>query len=350
MVDNDVLNWTGEHLSFVCDERVGLRAVIAIHDTTLGAGLGGVRLGSYRSLEAAAREAQRLAAAMTVKNALAGIPYGGAKSVIRSSGPINDRSALMRRFGEFVARLAGTYLPGVDMGTSNVDLAEMSRGGAVVSCATTDPSPWTAAGVFAAMRAARQHVAGSADLGGTRVLIQGVGHVGGQLARLCAAAGAEVLVSDVDPDRANSVARETGAVVVDPPKLFDTEADIFSPCAAARVLTAEAAEQLAVPLVVGAANDTLAEDSVAETLRARDICYVPDFVANAGGVLQIHAERAGWDDATLDRAIEAIGERTAGILAATDAGTTPLQTARSWAQRTLDRGRDAGAAARAPVA
>jgi len=168
--------WASEQLVLCRDEDVGLSAVIAIDDTTLGPGLGGVRFKPYPSAEAAVTEARRLAAAMTRKNALADVPYGGAKSVIVDDGAMRDRPALMARFGEFVARTGGAYLPGVDMGTTVADLAIMRRAGAIVSCDEEDPSPWTALGVAAAIRAA------VGDVEGISVLPSPAGHVGAALA------------------------------------------------------------------------------------------------------------------------------------------------------------------------
>jgi hypothetical protein len=190
---DDVLDWSREHLSLVRDGTAGLNAVIAVDNTTLGPGLGGVRLTGYPTRAAGIREAQRLARAMTVKNAVAGLPYGGAKAVILAV--VQDRVRLMRRFGALVAGMVGRHLPGVDMGTNNADLNEMARSGAVGSFAETDRSPWTTAGVFAALRAARRHQSGTDNLEGVRVLVHGVGHVGTHPARMCADAGARLLVS-----------------------------------------------------------------------------------------------------------------------------------------------------------
>ncbi|MEU5608248.1 Glu/Leu/Phe/Val dehydrogenase dimerization domain-containing protein [Streptomyces sparsogenes] len=325
--------WAGEQTVLCRDDRSGLRAVIAVDDTTLGPGLGGVRLASYPSPQAAATEAQRLAAAMTMKNALAGLPYGGAKSVIISSGPIPERAALMGAFGRFVARLRGTYIPGVDMGTTTEDLTVMATAGATVSCATTDPSPWTAAGVLAAALAAARHEFGDDDLTGRRVLVQGVGHVGAALARSFADRGARVYVADIDAGRAVGLAQDIGAIAVPADRALATPSDVFVPCARARVIDAPLARRLDTRIVVGAANDVLADDSVADVLAERRIVYVPDFVANAGGVVQIHALADGWDTARLDNAVAAIGDRVTTVLTAARRYGTPLRAAQEQARR-----------------
>ncbi len=325
-----------EQLVLCRDDALGLRAVIAIDDTTLGPGLGGVRFRAYPSEAAAVTECRRLAAAMTLKNAVAELPYGGAKSVILQRGPVRDRTALMHRFGEFVARTGGAYLPGVDMGTSCADLAHMGEAGADVSCSEEDPSPWTAAGVAAAIRAAVEHVDGRRGIDGVRVLIQGAGHVGGTLARELAGDGAHIILADVDGERAAAVAAEVDGTTVAADTVLGTPCDVFAPCAVARVAAPETVGRLACRVIAGAANDTLSHRAVADSLQARGIVYVPDFVANAGGVIHIHALRAGWDEKRLRAAVTAIGGRVTDLLErAAATGEMPLAAAEQRAQRRL---------------
>ncbi len=319
----------------VCrDLSVGLHGVIVIDDTTLGPGLGGVRFKPYASIAHAVAECRRLAAQMTLKNAVAELHFGGAKSVIMADGRIRDRAALMRRFGDFVAEAGGDYLPGVDMGTGVNDLALMSESGATVSCATEDPSRWTATGVAAAIRAAVEHR--GLELSGCRVLIQGAGHVGEVLARILAAEGATVLIADVDGERARGLAHELDGHVVDPLDVIDTDCDVFAPCALARVIDPGSIGRLRCSVVAGAANDTLSHGSDAALLAARDITYVPDFVANAGGVVDIHGLRMGWDESRMREEVLKIGDRTAHILAqAAQSGRTPLAHAEQLAAERL---------------
>jgi leucine dehydrogenase len=329
-----------EQLVLCRDDELGLRAVIAIDDTTLGPGLGGVRFRKYPSEAAGIIECQRLAAAMTLKNAVAELPFGGAKSVIMQRGPARDRAALMRRFGEFVARTGGAYLPGVDMGTTCGDLAHMAEAGAVVSCSDKDPSPWTALGVAAAIRAAGEHVDGRNGIDGVRVLIQGAGHVGGTLARDLAADGAHVILADVDRERAEALAAELDGTTVAADAVLGTPCDVFAPCAVARVATPDTVGRLACRIIAGAANDTLSHRSVADSLQARGIVYVPDFVANAGGVIDIHALRAGWDEPRLRAAVAAIGDRVSDLLARAGAtGEMPLAAAEQRAEQILTAAR-----------
>jgi leucine dehydrogenase len=315
------------------DRPTGTRAVIAVDDTTLGAGLGGVRWASYPSGEAAVREAQRLAAGMTLKNAAAGLPYGGAKSVIFETAT-DDRVEVMSAFGRFVARLGGCYIPGVDMGTKVEDLAVL-RPTVDVSCDEEDPSPATAWGVYHSIRAASAHVFGG-DLKGRRVTIQGVGHVGEALARLVAGDGAEVVVADVNEERAHAVAAAVSGRVVAVDDVLGHPSDVFAPCASARIINEENLDRLGARVVAGAANDTLSTRDCAKLLVDRGVTYVPDFVANAGGVIHIHSKRAGWPAQRLDAELAAIGERVTGILSrSTSQGVTPLEVAEQLAAERL---------------
>ncbi len=329
----------------LCDDRPsGLRAIIAIDDTTLGPGLGGVRMKAYPSDAAAMLEARRLAAAMTLKNAAAELPYGGGKSVIVVDGPVADRTTLMEAFGRFVLRTAGAYLPGVDMGTTTADLATMGTTGADVACDEEDPSPWTALGVWAGIHAAVRQVDGRDDVEGLTVAVQGVGHVGADLVRRLAAEGARLLIADVDGDRAATLAAEVGGTVVAPDAIAAAECDVFAPCAAARVVDATSLPALRCRIIAGAANDLLADASLADDLAARGIVYVPDFVANAGGVIHIHARRAGWTDERLEQEVRAIGTRSEQVLeAARRDGVTPWSAAVQIAHQRIAAARPASA-------
>jgi leucine dehydrogenase len=331
----------GEELVLCHDRASGLSAVIAVDDTTLGPGLGGVRWMPYPSFDAAVEEAGRLSRVMTLKNALAEIPYGGAKSVIMRQGDAADipdrRQANLLAFASFVRRLGGAYIPGVDMGTSVADLAVIATVAPWVSCHHDDPSPATALGVFHSIAAAVRHTLGR-DLAGVAVTVQGAGHVGSTLAELLAGRGAMVGVADVDPDRAAAVAGRVGGTVVAPERAHAQSCDVFAPCASARVLQAETIDALRCAVVVGAANDVLANRSDAGLLARRGIVYVPDFVSNAGGVLQIHAERTGWDAARLQVALAAVGDRTFDLLdESASAGALPLQVAEEWASVRIGR-------------
>ena len=291
------------------DPSSGLRGVIVVDDTTLGPALGGVRWKAYASDADAEIECRRLAAGMTLKNAAAELPYGGGKSVIIDDGPPVDRTAVLRAFGACVAGLDGAYIPGVDMGTTIADLAEIGTVAPDVACSTEDPSPWTALGTWAAIRSAVRHVDGAATLSGVTVAVQGAGHVGASLARLLADDGAHVIVADVDAGRARRVAAEVGGRAVDADAVLTVPCDVLAPCAIARVISPQAVDALGCRIVAGAANDLLADAGCAALLVERGVLYVPDFIANAGGVVHIHALRAGWDEAQLREAVLRIGDR-----------------------------------------
>jgi leucine dehydrogenase len=331
----------GEQVTLCHDRASGLSAAIAVDDTTLGPGLGGVRWMPYRSFDAAVEEACRLSRVMTLKNALADIPYGGAKSVMMrqeaaAADPVR-RQAQLLAFASAVNRLGGAYIPGVDMGTSVADLAVIATVAPWVSCNHEDPSPATAVGVFHAVAAAVRHT-WRRDLSGVSVTVQGAGHVGSALADLLAAEGAVVGVADIDPMRAHTVARRVGGVVVDAEHATTRACDVFAPCASARVLRPDSIGALRCGIVVGAANDVLAQRDDAELLAARGIVYVPDFVSNAGGVLQIHAERSGWEADRLHGALAALGPRTFDLLdEATATGALPLHVAEGWVSAKLGR-------------
>ncbi len=330
--------FTSEQVITVSDEASGLKAVIALDDLTLGPGFGGVRMREYATPAAAVEEAQRLARAMTFKHALAELPYGGAKSVIVSDGRPRDAAArrrLFEAFGDAVAGTHGRYIPGVDMATTLADMAVVRERGAKVYCADANPSPWTARGVYAAMRAAVQGVLGRPDLSGVRVAVQGVGSVGGELARLVARDGGEVIAADVDRARAEEVAAQVGGRAVDVEEIVTTECDVFAPSAVARVVTADVVPHLNCRLIAGAANDTLDSDDVDAALLTRGITFVPDFVANAGGVIHEHARALGWSDEQLAEAVDAIGGRVLELVEEAGPGGSLVDAALARGRRRL---------------
>ncbi len=327
-----------EQLVLCQDADVPMRAVIAIDDTTLGPGLGGVRWKHYPSEEAAVTECRRLAAAMTLKNAAAGLPYGGGKSVVLLDGATADRRAVLRAFGRFVERLGGAYVPGVDMGTTVADLGVIGEVASDVACHDEDPSPWTALGVFSGIRAAVEEVDGRASLDGVRVAVQGVGNVGEALARLVAGDGGQVVLADVDTARARALAAELGGEAIAPDAILEADVDVFAPCAVARVIDASTIGRLRCHIVAGGANDVLADRSCATALAQAGITYVPDFLINAGGVVHIHAMRSGWDEERLRAEVLQIGERVRTVLGGSDGpATTPVDAAEALARERLGR-------------
>lgn len=281
------------------DDAAGYHGIIAIHSTTLGPAVGGTRYWSYKTEDDALTDALRLARGMTYKNALAGLPFGGGKSIIIRNGEARNREQLFRAHGRMVNSLAGKYFTAEDVGTSPADMEfilKESKYVAGLQERSGDPSPHTARGVFRAMQAAAKQKWGNDDLAGKTVAIQGCGHVGYFLAGELARVRARLVVADVDPSRVKRVVDDHHATSVAPEKIYSAEADIFSPCALGGVLNDQTIPQLKAMLVAGAANNQLLEPRHGDLLEQRGILYAPDYAANAGGVINgCCREMLGWD-------------------------------------------------------
>lgn len=308
-----------ERVVFAEDDSAGYRAFIAIHNTALGPAAGGTRLWQYDSDEAALNDALRLSRGMTYKNALASLALGGGKSVLIGNGPVADRERLFRAHGRAVESLGGKYITAEDVGTSPADMEIMLQetkyvGG--LAARSGDPSPHTARGVFRAMQAAAKHRWGSDSLAGKTVAIQGCGHVGEHLARELHRAGAELILTDVDQQRVARLASELNAQAVEPAAIYSSSEDIFAPCALGAILNDETIPRLRCEIVCGAANNQLLDPRHGDALRQRNILYIPDYAANAGGIINGGCrELLGWTtEATLQK-IEAIYDTIAEILA-----------------------------------
>lgn len=298
-----------EQVIFREDRGLGLRAVIAIHDTTLGPAAGGCRMWPYADAHAAARDALRLSEAMTWKNALAGLALGGGKAVILGDAR-RAKPELFRRFGEFIQELAGRYWTAEDVGVGFDSLGEIaSRCEFVFGRKSGDPSPYTAYGGRLGIEASLAHRCGSAELDGVHVAVQGLGHVGSHLCTLLHEAGAELTVTDVVPDAVAKVVHSTGAIAVAPEAIFEVEADVLAPCALGGVLNEDTIPRLRVGVVAGLANNQLGAPQHAAMLAERGVLYAPDYVVNAGGMLAVSAEIFG-DDLLGEQALR---ERVAGI-------------------------------------
>jgi leucine dehydrogenase len=279
----------------VTDADAGLTGFIAIHSTARGSAAGGLRMRRYASEEEALADVLALSRGMTLKNAAAELPLGGGKAVIMGD-PREKTEAQLRAMGRAVDSLGGRYWTAEDMGMSPSDMAVIRRETRFVAgladgpFASGDPSPRTARGVFYAMRVAAKRRLGSRVLEGRRVAIQGLGHVGWHLAKQLRAAGADLAVADMDEARARQAAQTFGAEVVAPEAILRTEADIFAPCAIGGILTEETARTLRSAIVCGAANTQLASDAAGDILHERGVLYVPDYVANGGGIVNVAAE------------------------------------------------------------
>lgn len=302
------------------DEAAGLDGVIAIHSTARGPAAGGCRLWTYPDANAAMVDAFRLAEGMSYKNAMAELPFGGGKAVLRRPAGDFDRRALFEAFGAAVARLDGRYVTAEDVGTSVADMEFVANKTRHVAGRTSrpgfaggDPSPWTALGVFEAMKAAVQFRFGS-GLSGVTVAVQGVGNVGGDLCRRLHEAGARLILADINAERCAALAREFGAEVASIDEIAQAEADVFAPCALGGALNEKSVASLKAGLVCGAANNQLAEPDIAKTLLERGIAYAPDYVVNAGGIINVSAEYLGESVEDVRTRTMKIGPRTAGIL------------------------------------
>jgi leucine dehydrogenase len=336
-----------EQVAWCHDARTGLRALVAIHSTRLGPALGGVRFRPYASEDHALTDVLRLAAGMTAKAAVSGLDLGGGKAVILGDPRTDRTDALVAAFGRAVDGFGGRYVTAEDVGTTERDMDLLRTvtphvtGTSRASGGSGDPSPATAVGVLAAMRAVVAHRFGDRSLAGRSVVVAGVGKVGAALAGHLAAEGARLTVADVDEAAARAVAARTGATVVDPAVAHRVACDIFSPCALGAVLDARTIPELACAAVAGAANNQLAEEADAERLADTGVLYAPDYVVNAGGIVNIADEltHGTYDEDRAMAAVARIEGTTAAILERASAeGTTTVAAAERLAAARLAAG------------
>ena len=327
----------------------------AVHSTARGPSLGGCRMWTYGDSRAAVRDVLRLSRAMTFKAAVAGLPLGGGKGVImlpagHSPPAGEDRRDVLLDFGDTVAALDGAYITAEDVGTSDRDMAVIAEqtghvaGLAVESGSSGDPSPWTALGVQCALEVACERAFGSAALEGRSVAVVGLGRVGGKLARLLAEQGASLVVADLDEGK-RALADELGARWTDPDSALTAEVDVLAPCALGGVLDDDTVPELKCRVVAGAANNQLAADAIAVQLADRGIVWAPDFVANAGGIINIavELEETGYDAGRAEERVRGVSDTTRLVFDHAEAtGATPLAAAMEIARRRLA---EAGAAA-----
>ena len=318
----------------ICHEpEAGLRALIAVHDTTLGPALGGIRMWTYESDEAALTDVLRLSRGMTYKNSAAGLPLGGGKTVVIGDPRTQKSELLFRALGRFIESLGGRYLAAEDVGTSTAD-AE------IVACETRhitglpvekggsgDPSPMTAWGVFCGMRAAIEEAGIGESFEGVRVAVQGAGHVGGDVVRHLLEAGAHVTVADLYADRIEPLVA-LGAEAGDRLTVHSLECDVYAPCALGAVIRPETVAELRCRVVAGAANNQLLDDAMGDALHNRGILYAPDFVINAGGVINIGEELGQPYDADRARtSVERIADTLRTVFARAKADGVPTHIA-----------------------
>jgi leucine dehydrogenase len=326
-------------------ERSGLYVVVSIHSTRLGPALGGARLWRYGALGDAIADALRLSEAMTYKAAAAGLDLGGGKAVLcappdRELTP-DERRALLLDLGDAVESVEGRYVTAEDVGMGAEDMVVIAeRTSRVVGLppeagGTGDPSPVTARGVERAIRACCDHRYGSPDLAGRTIAVVGLGHVGQALAERLREAGAELIASDIDPAK-RRVAEGLGALWVEPEEAVGADCDVLAPCALGGAINPETIGRLRCEIVCGSANNVLASDSLAGELHERGILYAPDFIANAGGLINVYGELRGLQHGELDELVDGIGEALTDVFQlAAEGSTTPLEGARALVRRRL---------------
>lgn len=323
-----------EQLVFCQDNHTGLKAIIAIHNTVLGPGLGGTRVWNYASDAEAINDVLRLSRGMTYKAAISGLNLGGAKAVIIGDAKTIKTEALMRKFGRFVENLHGKYITAEDVNTTTKDmeyvnmetkhvvgLPESMGGGG-------DPSPVTAYGAYMGMKASAQFVWGSDSLNGKKIAVQGIGKVGGHLIERLHAEGAKLFISDINEDVLKHYAKELGATVVKGDEIYGLDVDVFAPCALGAILNTENISKLKCKVVAGAANNQLADENVhGPMLIEKGIAYAPDFLINAGGLINVYQEHIGYNRETAFRNTEHIYNVTLDIYKAAAAKNIPTQRA-----------------------
>ena len=335
-----------EALYFVTDEKSGLRAIIAMHSTHLGPAAGGTRLWHYAEDSQGLTDALRLSRGMSYKNAMAGLPLGGGKAVVLADKGRTKTPEMLAAFGQAVNSLGGKYVTAEDVGMSVADMIEISKqtkfvaglpveGGEVGG----DPGPHTSLGVFLGIKAAVKRALGKDSLSGLHIAMQGAGSVAGGVCRHAAAEGAKLSIADVDSVRAEKLAAETGGTVVAPGDVLFLEADVVSPCALGAILTEESIAALRTPIVAGGANNQLATPEDGQRLHQRGILYAPDYVINAGGIINVSTEYLGDGGPELVRSrIEAIPGRLEQIWAeSASTGSNPAAVADAMAQKLIGR-------------
>lgn len=340
-----------EQVVFCHEAASGLKAIIAIHDTTRGPSLGGCRMWPYATEDEALTDALRLARGMTYKSALADLPYGGGKSVIIGDSHTMKSEALFLAMGRFVDSLGGRYVVAEDVGISVDDVDIMARATRHVAgthAGGGDPSPATAYGVFMGIRAAMAHASNSDTLKGVHVAVQGLGHVGYHVCRYLVEAGARLTVSDIDADAVARAGQEFSAQTVAPEAIYDVAADVFAPCALGAVINDQTIPRLKARIIAGSANNQLAEPRHGVELARRKILYAPDYVINAGGVIYISHEGPSFDETQALAHVARIHDTLGQIF--TRAGQQGIPTSEAADRLAQDRLRGHTSKAKSPAA
>jgi leucine dehydrogenase len=344
-MSKDALQAKGpERIVRLTDEGSGLNGFIVLHSTVLGPAAGGCRFWRYATGDEAVADALRLAEGMTLKNALAGLPFGGGKAVIQAPLGPYDRPALFRAFGRAVDELESQYVTAEDVGTNVEDMVYVAKETRFVAGLpqTTakpggDPSYWTARGVLLAMRIAAERHLGK-DLSKTTVAVQGLGHVGWTLCQLLYASGARLLVSDIRSEIAIKAQQQLNATVLAGTEILEASADVFAPCALGGILNRDSIKRLRAKIVCGAANNQLASPGDGRMLASRGVLYAPDYLVNAGGIINVAGEYFRWTQQRVRERVDLIGPRLAQVLDLAERRNIPTsEAAESLARMVIAR-------------
>ena len=335
-----------EEIHFVTDEKCGLKVIVAVHSTHLGPAGGGVRFWHYANDDDALKDALRLSRGMSYKNAMAGLPLGGGKAVILADESRTKTPDMLRAFGRAVDGVGGRYVTAEDVGMNVADMVEVARSTKFVaglpnsgSDVGGDPGPHTSLGVFLGIKAAVKRTLGKDNLSGLHIALQGAGSVATGVALHACGEGAKLSIADVDHAKAQKLADATNGKVASPGEILALEADVVSPNALGAILTEQSIAALKTPIVAGGANNQLATPEDGQRIHARGILYAPDYVINAGGIINVCTEYLGDGDASLVRQrIEGIPVRLEQIWAESQvSGRNPAAVADAMAQRLIGR-------------
>ncbi|MFN5181392.1 MAG: Glu/Leu/Phe/Val family dehydrogenase [Bacteroidota bacterium] len=329
-----MLRYDHEQVVFCNDNESGLKAIIAVHNTVLGPALGGTRMWNYNNEIEALHDVLRLSRGMTFKSAVAGLNLGGGKAVIIGDAKKIKSEALLRRFGKFINSLGGKYITAEDVAMNSADM-EMIKNETDYVCGipesmggSGDPSPFTAYGVFVSMKASCKELYGSDSLSGKKVLVQGLGNVGSHLVEHLHKDGAKIFVYDISEERVKSMVEKFNASPVDPDNMFDVDIDIYAPCALGATVNDNSLSRLKCAIICGAANNQL-EDEVkhGEEILKKNILYAPDFVVNAGGIINVYYELEGYNRERSMKHTEKIYETIRNIFHASKRDNVPTYLA-----------------------
>lgn len=309
-----------EQVVFCQDKESGLKAIIAIHDTTLGPALGGTRMWTYESEEAAIEDALRLAKGMTYKNAAAGLNLGGGKTVIIGDPRKDKNEEMFRAFGRYIQGLNGRYITAEDVGTTVADMdliheeTNFVTGISPSFGSSGNPSPVTAFGVYRGMKAAAKEAFGTDSLEGKVIAVQGVGNVAFNLCRYLHEEGAQLIVTDINKESVQRAVEEFGATAVDPDDIYNVECDIYAPCALGATINDKTIPQLKAKVIAGAANNQLKETRHGDLIHELGIVYAPDYVINAGGVINVADELYGYNRERAMKKVEGVYDNIAKVI------------------------------------